>query len=719
MDESLTPVACSAADNSTCSTGFWCHIGSTEQTTICCSGASSSICEEPRVSGNGDANLPRYYFNPLTKQCLSFIYRGFGGNQNNFLSRAECEDHCQVLQNPCGAGDPAIGSNGLYVTCSSNSPNVCPAGYWCHIGADVTEAICCPGAENPCSMPSVAGDGIATLSRWYFDSNLRRCAKFTYTGTGGNQNNFLTLQECSQKCPEFENPCSTGDPAQAPSGGILFCSAKEQNCPSTYFCHVGATLETSVCCPNAGDPCLSSMQAGIGNHKLSRWYFNQNTRQCLPFTYSGSGGNGNNFISELQCAQKCPVFKNPCPNIGISNQQTVIRCSAQNTQNCPAGYWCHIGATSDTSVCCPGASDPCRLPVSQGTDNNVGPYTRWYYDFTARSCKQFQYSGFKGNENNFLTKEDCARTCKEFVNPCFTGEPLVESLTGQIKSCNSVRSPGCPDKFRTYCHRGATADSDVCCPNTAGDPCTQSLAVGTGSYSIPRWYFNSQTQQCQEFYYSGLQGNANNFISRAACAEACPEFLNPCGDGKPLTSIGGQVTYCSPQNKFICPSGYYCHVGAGADSTVCCPGPLNPCLLSMEVGQGSSNLPRFYFNQFARQCQQFIYSGRNGNANNFLSLEACRQACPEFNNPCAGGGMPFQPNNRAVFHCDSSTPCPHDYYCHYGIDTITTVCCPIISEAPSCLLPALVGTGQASVTRYYYNAQIGQCVPFIYSGRGG
>uniref|UniRef100_A0AC34F5T8 BPTI/Kunitz inhibitor domain-containing protein n=1 Tax=Panagrolaimus sp. ES5 TaxID=591445 RepID=A0AC34F5T8_9BILA len=213
--------------------------------------------------------------------------------------------------------------------------------------------------------------------------------------------------------------------------------------------------------------------------------------------------------------------------------------------------------------------------------------------------------------------------------------------------------------------------------------------------------------------------NANNFVSRAACAESCQEFVNPCGDGQPLASIDGEVTYCSPQNKNICPVGYYCHVGSGADSTVCCPGPVNPCLLSMEVGRGSSSLPRYYFNQFTRQCQQFIYSGRNGNANNFISSEACRQTCPEFNNPCSNGGMPFQPNNRAVFHCDSSTPCPHDYYCHHGIDSITTVCCPIISEAPPCELPALAGTGQSSVTRYYYNTQVGQCIPFIYSGLGG
>ena len=204
MDESLAPVACSAADNTTCSPGNWCHIGADEQTTICCSGASLSICEQALVAGNGGASLPRYYFNPLTKQCLPFIYSGRNGNQNNFLSKVGCESACETLQNPCLLGEPATGTNGMYVTCSSSTPNVCPAGYWCHVGADVTESVCCPGDTDPCSLSSAPGEGEESLTRYYFDSNLRRCTKFTYAGKFGNSNNFETLVQCQMKCPEFQ-----------------------------------------------------------------------------------------------------------------------------------------------------------------------------------------------------------------------------------------------------------------------------------------------------------------------------------------------------------------------------------------------------------------------------------------------------------------------------------------------------------------------------------
>lgn len=57
------------------------------------------------------------------------------------------------------------------------------------------------------------------------------------------------------------------------------------------------------------------------------------------------------------------------------------------------------------------ASDPCQLLLSQGIITDNGPYTRWFYDRISGSCKPFQYAGIGGNQNNFLTRSDCAKRC--------------------------------------------------------------------------------------------------------------------------------------------------------------------------------------------------------------------------------------------------------------------------------------------------------------------
>ena len=39
--------------------------------------------------------------------------------------------------------------------------------------------------------------------------------------------------------------------------------------------------------------------------------------------------------------------------------------------------------------------------------------TRWAYDKSVKSCKQFTYGGCRGNGNNFRTKNECLQTCGE------------------------------------------------------------------------------------------------------------------------------------------------------------------------------------------------------------------------------------------------------------------------------------------------------------------
>jgi len=35
----------------------------------------------------------------------------------------------------------------------------------------------------------------------------------------------------------------------------------------------------------------------------------------------------------------------------------------------------------------------------------------WYFDRQENTCREFEYSGCKGNENKFLKKEQCIDAC--------------------------------------------------------------------------------------------------------------------------------------------------------------------------------------------------------------------------------------------------------------------------------------------------------------------
>lgn len=51
----------------------------------------------------------------------------------------------------------------------------------------------------------------------------------------------------------------------------------------------------------------------------------------------------------------------------------------------------------------------CLLPPDEGPCRALVP--RWYYDRHTQSCQQFTYGGCYGNANNFLTFDDCEKSC--------------------------------------------------------------------------------------------------------------------------------------------------------------------------------------------------------------------------------------------------------------------------------------------------------------------
>uniref|UniRef100_A0A915AU27 BPTI/Kunitz inhibitor domain-containing protein n=1 Tax=Parascaris univalens TaxID=6257 RepID=A0A915AU27_PARUN len=710
-----TPCASGSAVSGSCGTDQYCHTGQSPSTTVCCNRPGSvDRCSQPVVAGIGNANLQRWYFNSYSQQCQQFIYNGLRGNENNFLTQQECQNACVV--NPCSRGIP-YQNQGVNLQCTALNQGICPSGYYCHIGVDSRTSVCCQMLGNdPCTQALEQGQGSYSLQRWYWNAASQQCISFAYRGLKGTQNNFLTQQDCERTCHAFQNPCSLGNPQLTQDGRPLACSAAQNTCSSTYWCHFGAVSQTTVCCPGRVEGeaiCRQPMTMGSGGANLQRWYFNWNTRQCVPFIYGGLFGNQNNFRTLQQCQQTCPSYVNVCPTGSpLLESNGRPRPCTFGVDNCGAGYWCHLGLVSDEYQCCVGQpTNPaaCQgMPYSVGVLGSQAPAaTRWYYDQQTMSCRTFQYNGLKGNQNNFLTQEDCESTCHVFINPC------IEAITLPPQQC-SANVDTCPSG--TFCLIGMSAETSICCPSQ-GNPCLLPRALGTGSGFLQRWYFSSQTGSCQPFTYTGLKGNENNFLTRERCEETCGP--NPCPEGRPFLGADGRPQSCNSSGQSSsCPRTYWCHTGANELNTVCCPGAVNnPCNLPLVTGEGTANLERFYFDSSAGACRPFIYNGIKGNQNNFLTLLACQMVCQPLQNPCIG--QPATTAAGQVLFCSSTNKdtCPVNFWCHIGANPETTVCCP--GATNPCSVPLSPGTGNAGLQRWYYNADDRECQPFQYNGMRG
>ena len=51
--------------------------------------------------------------------------------------------------------------------------------------------------------------------------------------------------------------------------------------------------------------------------------------------------------------------------------------------------------------------------------------------------------------------------------------------------------------------------------------CSLPQEVGRCYALLNRWFYNTETQQCELFSYGGCYGNQNNFMNEEECAAAC------------------------------------------------------------------------------------------------------------------------------------------------------------------------------------------------------
>lgn len=76
--------------------GIFCHFNKVDEIDV-----GLPICLLPPMDGDGEkiclAAFYRYFFNKDTGTCEEFFYGGCGGNENNFLTREDCEQTCLTI----------------------------------------------------------------------------------------------------------------------------------------------------------------------------------------------------------------------------------------------------------------------------------------------------------------------------------------------------------------------------------------------------------------------------------------------------------------------------------------------------------------------------------------------------------------------------------------------------------------------------------------------
>ncbi|XP_065606744.1 tissue factor pathway inhibitor isoform X1 [Cyrtonyx montezumae] len=246
-----------------------------------------SDCALKADEGPCKAIHTRFYFNIKSRECEIFEYGGCHGNANNFLTLEECQNKCVVTELPLDV---------MLAKIKREKPN------FCYHEKD-------PGICR------------GFFSRYFYNKETKICEIFKYGGCLGNQNNFKSLEECQTTCqgnlvPDEERPnhknSSSPEEEHNQFPGIfvnLLPTASDEE--RSHIVNSSYPEEEREQFPSSFDPppipslCMTPMDRGLCRAKEARFFYHYSTGRCRPFTYSGCGGNENNFTSRKSCLRIC------------------------------------------------------------------------------------------------------------------------------------------------------------------------------------------------------------------------------------------------------------------------------------------------------------------------------------------------------------------------------------------------------------------------------
>lgn len=306
-----------------------------------------------------------WYYDTKDERCRQFYYGGCGGNGNKFQTEPECLQRCERKSEPTPKPVPPPQET---------------------IPTDI------------CAAPADAGGCRNFTLLWYYDGANSNCRQFYYGGCDGNDNRFATNDECISRCQREDKPPIQEPPIE--ERPIVHTNEQQPSVPK--------------------DLCESNVDVGTCDTYVIMWYYNTTHSQCMQFYYGGCGGNENRFPTEAACAQRCPAEK----------AQPPVSPPDNNTRQ-------------------PSDEEKCFLRPDIGNCNsNV---TRWYYDSSQGLCDEFEYGGCGGNGNNFENEEECADSCHPVQDTCIL--PPVRGrcndnlrswyYDANSKSCNEFEFSGC------------------------------------------------------------------------------------------------------------------------------------------------------------------------------------------------------------------------------------------------------------------------------------
>ena len=588
-------------------------------------------------------------------------------------------------------------------SCVKSQFGCCPDGRHAAQGANLE------GCVVNCTAPYESGQCDTHELAWYYDGVHGVCARFWYSGCGGNTNRFASEQHCKAKCvapddgfekctlPPVRGPCNRQSETKWYHFDLVTmscqpfeyggCNGNANKFESKKECEDGCfqVVRKSICTQAAHKgPCKAAFR---------RWFFNPRDNRCEVFTYGGCEGNLNRFHSADACFAMCGGETPLPPDSAVSIVKTMARTMTEggDDDNETGGH--HKKGGEDKCLL-PKETGPCKASVS-----------RWFFDGDTATCRQFSYGGCEGNANNFESAQDCQSSCGGKAEVV---KKKLKPLRANHPACLISADPG---------------------------PCEDYQE---------RYHYDAVEGYCKPFWFGGCGGNQNNFPDEKHCESVCkPEesaeiIYDDYDEDEEMELSEGLGQQEVAAGKKSGEEQINTMAEAESTTTVEHPPPAPPapapaaepydeyddedyddqgedddpmdCLEEFKYGDCSDHIQVWSYDEITHNCIQRDYSGCGGSANRFVTYRACEKTClsQRRNQEVTGREEGVVSEKQHETHPTTGVSDDNDDGNDDDVD-----------DDSMCQLPRETGQCPGSILRFFYDGEHDTCRPFFYSGCGG
>lgn len=251
----------------------------------------------------------------------------------------------------------------------------------------------------------------------------------------------------------------------------------------------------------------------------------------------------------------------------------------------------------------------------------------------------------KAQTESILAQQDLAAKTIEFTNQIERYKQELENSKKESINCGAIIDAKIQElrnnvanlaraQFNMYDSEKIQGIFNNAIKNSAQNaPLTSKVEISSNAQNKDQKLLSENTQVQQPLYQSKLNNNLNSLLNNNVnVVQIQPQLsksLTGVNEMRGKREIELKNSREKSTEKFITMTEHGEEVVGEGDQVTKGGDVKDVCQLPKVVGTCEKSIERYFFDSISQRCLLFVYTGCNGNDNNFETIQACKEMCQD------------------------------------------------------------------------------------------